>query len=137
MRGGALWSTLSDASDESDRSDAEQRLVAAIAEWRGRFNAGDYYGAHEVAEDAWHVYRGPLRDFLKGLVQLAVSLHHHFAGNRHGAEVKWESSRAYLGKYEPECLGVDVTRLLQEVGRFYATESPGAPGEGTIRPTVP
>jgi predicted metal-dependent hydrolase len=128
--------TPTDQTDPTDRSETTYLLEAA-AEWRRRFNAGDYYGAHEVAEDAWHAYRGPLRDFLKGLVQVAVSLHHHFARNRHGARVKWHSSRAYLVKYEPQCLGLQVTHLLEEVGRLYDAESPGEPKEGTIRPHLP
>lgn len=130
-------SVPSDSSDLSDRSDELAAIAESASEWRRRFNAGDYYGAHEVAEDAWHAYRGPLRDFLKGLVQLAVSLHHHFAGNRHGAEVKWESSRAYLVKYTPVCLGVEVERLLGEVDRLYKADAFGAPEEGTIRPQLP
>src|SRR5690349_811554 len=97
-------------------------LRETATEWSRRFNSGDYYGAHDVAEDAWHAYRGPQRDFLKGLVQLAVSLHHHFARNPHGASVKWTSSRKLLEAYSPECLGIDVTRLLDEVGRLYGTE---------------
>ena len=116
---------------------ADDDLKPYVSEWVRRFNAGDYYGAHEIAEDAWHAYRGPYRDFLKGLVQLAVSLHHHFAGNRHGAEVKWRSSRAYLVVYEPETLGVNITLLLRDVARLYETEAPGSPREGTIRPQLP
>ncbi len=130
-----MASVESDGSGGSPIGDAD--LEPFVAEWRRRFNAGEYYAAHEVAEDAWHAYRGPLRDFLKGLVQLAVSLHHHFAGNRHGAVVKWESARAYLAKYLPECLGVDVESLLEEVGRFYLVETPGQPKEGSIRPKLP
>jgi predicted metal-dependent hydrolase len=128
---------LSDAPDQSDKADEVAALTLAVAEWRCRFNAGDYFGAHEIAEDAWHLYRGPLRDFLKGLVQISVSLHHHFARNRHGASAKWGSSRAYLRKYEPTCLGLDVGHLLSEVCRFYEAESPGEPKEGTARPHLP
>lgn len=120
----------------SDRPAAlgEADLNSVAAEWRRRFNAGDYYGAHEVAEDAWHAYRGRQRDFLKGLVQLAVSLHHHFAANPHGASVKWASSRSYLSRFEPECLGLNLASLLKEVERFYDEQRPGEPKEGSLRP---
>jgi predicted metal-dependent hydrolase len=113
-----------------------EELRGATLEWKSRFSQGDYYGAHEVAEDAWHTYRGPFRDFLKGLVQVSVSLHHHFANNPHGAEVKWRSSRDYLRKYEPECLGIDVSLLLSEVASLYESDPFGNPGEGTDRPYV-
>jgi hypothetical protein len=52
---------------------------------RERFNAGDFFAAHELWEDLWRETRGPARTFIQGMVQVAVGLHHHSTGNVTGA----------------------------------------------------
>jgi predicted metal-dependent hydrolase len=49
------------------------------------FNAGKYYEAHEVWEDAWRLQEGPRRRFYQGLIQAAVGLYHLSRGNATGA----------------------------------------------------
>ena len=50
------------------------------------FNQGKFYDAHEVLEDVWRpLPKGPARQFLQGLIQFAVALHHHSKGNLAGA----------------------------------------------------
>ena len=50
-----------------------------------RFNHGDYFEAHEEWEKAWYGTEGEENRFLKGLIQIAVSLHHLESGNLKGA----------------------------------------------------
>jgi hypothetical protein len=44
---------------------------------RGRalFDAGSYFAAHEVWEEAWLIESGDTRVFLQGLIQIAAALH--------------------------------------------------------------
>ena len=51
------------------------------------FNAGSFFEAHEVLEEAWREASNPpsRRRHLRGLVQLAVAFHHQSRGNRAGA----------------------------------------------------
>ena len=102
-------------------------MDAPIEEWLERFNAGEYYAAHEAAELAWHASAGRERDFLKGLVHAAVSLHHHHALNPHGARVKRDSALRYLAPYEPDYGGIAVSTLRRELRRFYDQSQPGRP----------
>ena len=40
------------------------------------FNRGDYFGAHELWEEAWHGLLGDERIVVQGLIQIAAGLHH-------------------------------------------------------------
>ena len=42
----------------------------------GAFNAGDFYRAHELWEDAWKQLTGRDRLAIQGLIQIAAGLHH-------------------------------------------------------------
>ena len=50
------------------------------------FNKCEFFEAHDVWEEVWAEYRGPSRTFYKGLIQVAVALHHFGNGNIRGAK---------------------------------------------------
>lgn len=80
-----------------------------------RFNAQDYFEAHEVWEDLWHEYREPDRTFLQGLIQVAAGLYHLDAGNPKGAASQLAKGAAKLQPYAPIHQGVDLAALLGDV----------------------
>ena len=49
------------------------------------FNAGRYFDAHEVWEEAWLLASGDTKLFYQMLIQAAVALHHYERGNARGA----------------------------------------------------
>jgi predicted metal-dependent hydrolase len=63
--------------------DLDHRLFAESVE---HFNAGRYFEAHESWEDDWRhrAHRSEDWHFLKGLICLAVALHHHANANERG-----------------------------------------------------
>lgn len=79
------------------------------------FNRCDFFEAHEVWEDLWKEYSGPSRLFYKGLIHVAVCLHHFGNGNIRGARKLYHSSRGYLEPYAPFYEGLNVTKLLTEL----------------------
>jgi predicted metal-dependent hydrolase len=79
------------------------------------FNQCDFFEAHEVWEDLWKDIEGPTRDFYKGLIQVAVCLHHFGNGNIRGAKKLYHSSRGYLAPYGPKHAGLDVERFLGQL----------------------
>lgn len=79
------------------------------------FNRRAFFQAHEVWEDLWREEQGPSRQFYKGLIQLAVCLHHFSRGNLHGTRKLCLSGSAYLEPYRPVHLDVDLDRLLIEM----------------------
>lgn len=77
------------------------------------FNAGLYWEAHEVWEEAWIPDRhGPDRGLYKGLIQAAAGCLHYRRGNARGAVSKWRSGAAYLRPYLPRHRGLDLASLV-------------------------
>jgi predicted metal-dependent hydrolase len=79
------------------------------------FNKCDFFEAHEVWEDLWKDTEGPTRNFFKGLIHVAVCLHHFGNGNIRGAKKLYLSSRGYLQPYGPQFKGLDIEKLLSQL----------------------
>jgi hypothetical protein len=79
--------------------------------------SGAYFEAHEELEDEWRDAPAAERDFLQGLVHVAVAWHHAGRGNRPGCERQLEKAARRLDPYRPLHRGVDVTVLLEDVAR--------------------
>ena len=77
--------------------------------------AGRYFDAHEELEDDWRSAPSEERDFLQGLVHVAVAWLHAERENRPGCERQLEKAARRLGPYAPEHRGVDVARVLDDV----------------------
>jgi predicted metal-dependent hydrolase len=76
---------------------------------------GEYFEAHEELEDEWRDAPATERDFLQGLVHVAVAWHHAGRGNRPGCERQLEKAARRLGPYRPTHRGVDVDAVLEGV----------------------
>lgn len=76
------------------------------------FNRGDYFEAHEIWESVWISATGPLRDFLQGLIQVSVALHHLSRGNLHGARSLIDRAETHFAQLPSPFHGVDCRRLL-------------------------
>jgi predicted metal-dependent hydrolase len=90
---------------------------AAIAEFEVALAAGRFFEAHEILERYWVGYRGPDRDFYRGLIQAAVALHHAQSGNVTGATSVAARARANLAPYAPVHAGVDVAAMIERLTR--------------------
>ena len=78
---------------------------------------GAYFEAHEELEDEWRVAPDHERDFLQGLVHVAVAWLHAERGNRNGCERQLAKAERRLGGYLPSHRGVDIALVLDDVGR--------------------
>ena len=88
--------------------------------------AGAFFEAHEELEDEWREAVDPERDFLQGLVHVAVAWHHAERGNRPGCERQLEKARRRLSPYAPAHRGVDLAAVLAQVEAAAATVSAGS-----------
>jgi len=88
--------------------------------------AGDYFDAHEELEDEWRTAPQEERDFLQGLVHVAVAWLHAERANRPGCERQLEKAARRLGPYAPEHRGVDVARVLDDVTTARAIVADGS-----------
>lgn len=76
-----------------------------------------YFEAHEELEDEWREAPAEERDFLQGLVHVAVAWLHATRGNRNGCERQLAKAARRLEPYAPVHRGVDVATVLAEVER--------------------
>jgi hypothetical protein len=91
------------------------------------FNAGRFFDAHEVLEDAWREAprHSPLRRHLQGLVQVAVAFHHQSKGNHVGARSVLERAMRNLNGADGSFPDLDLDRLRAELApwRHYLDHS--------------
>jgi predicted metal-dependent hydrolase len=76
---------------------------------------GAYFEAHEELEDEWRDAPSEERDFLQGLVHVAVAWLHAERGNRNGCERQLAKAERRLAPYAPAHRGVDVGVVLEDV----------------------
>ena len=62
--------------------------------------------------------RGKYGDLYKGILQIGVGIYHAKRSNLKGAMRLVSSGMELLSPFAPECMGVDVTHLLQSAGLF-------------------
>jgi uncharacterized protein len=77
--------------------------------------AGRYFEAHEELETAWRAAEPDERDFLQGLVHVAVAWYQAGRGNTVGCARQLEKAMRRLGPYAPAHRGLDVAGLLAQV----------------------
>jgi predicted metal-dependent hydrolase len=88
--------------------------------------AGEFFAAHEELEDAWRAAEPPERDFLQGLVHVAVAWYQAGRGNRVGCERQLEKATRRLSPYAPEHRGVNLAALLRQLESAAATVAGGS-----------
>ena len=88
--------------------------------------AGAFFEAHEELEDEWRAAPEDERDFLQGLVHVAVAWLHAERGNRAGCERQLAKAARRLDRYAPEHRGVDVGAVLADVAKAGALVAAGS-----------
>jgi predicted metal-dependent hydrolase len=92
-------------------------LVSTLAQAIEEFNTHRFFECHETLESIWRAERRPLRQFYKGVIQVAAGFHHLRRNNWKGTVNKLESGTRYLEPFQPRYLGVDVQQLIEEARR--------------------
>jgi uncharacterized protein len=87
---------------------------------------GEFFAAHEELEDAWRAAEAAERDFLQGLVHVAVAWYQAGRGNRVGCERQLEKARRRLAPYAPAHRGVDLEALLRQLDAAAETVEKGS-----------
>lgn len=91
-------------------------MIAGIEQ----FNAREFYECHETLEDIWLAEPGTIRTLYQGILQVGVAFYHLGRGNFRGATSLLETGIAYLQPFAPECMGVNVRKLVDEAIHCYA-----------------
>ena len=76
------------------------------------FNEHEFFEAHEVWEDAWHMAYGTKYEFYQGMIQCAVALEHYSRSNPRGVVSLYDTYRKHFRTVPPIFMGLDVKGFL-------------------------
>jgi predicted metal-dependent hydrolase len=80
------------------------------------FARQEFFEAHEVWEDQWHLEDGEAKKFLQGLIQVAAGFHKiHVERNPRGLHKSLVKATSNLNPFLPSRYGVDVESLMKEI----------------------
>jgi len=98
---------------EPDR-EAPEGLPELVLKGIEEFNKGEFYECHEHLEEAWMQEPQRVRFLYQGILQVGVGFYHLGRGNWRGATGLLCNGAIRLKEFEPEALGIDVSRLVRE-----------------------
>lgn len=84
------------------------------------FNAGAFFEAHDVWEDAWRQSEGDVRLFLQGLIQIAAGFVKLQRGEPRGMLLLLDEGAAKLRRVASSDWGAEIGVLLEEVAAWRA-----------------
>jgi hypothetical protein len=85
------------------------------------FNAHEFFEAHEVWEDIWHMAFGTKFEYYQGMIQCAVALEHYRRSNPRGVMSLFESYNRHFKDVPKIFMGLNVEQFLS---RMKQTLSP-------------
>ena len=85
------------------------------------FNEHEFFDAHEVWEDIWHMAFGTKFEFYQGMIQCAVALEHYRRSNPRGVVSLFESYNRHFKGVPKIFMGLNVEEFL---GQMKQTLSP-------------
>lgn len=97
--------------------DEDPRLAEGIR----LFQEGRFFASHEVLEDLWRERCGPEKEFLQGLIQVAVAHLHAERENGHGARALAASARRHLEPFGLGYFGIDLVSIRHGLDRLEAS----------------
>ena len=119
----------------TEQSDHDQDEARLFHEGISLFNAGEWFEAHEVWEDIWHMAYGIKHDFYQGMIQCAVALEHYRRSNPRGVVSLYKSYQKKFAGVPDPFMGLEVKAFLKrmhEVLEPVITASP-LPEKGQIK----
>jgi predicted metal-dependent hydrolase len=107
---------------------ADPKLLSDAADL---FNRKHYFECHELLEDEWRHAVGEEKQFLQGLILIAVGMYHAAAENYRGAVNVLEKGLAKLEPFRPERDSLDLEELAAASRRALEIVKRGREGQAT------
>ena len=99
---------------------------AAFKRGLEQIRAGRYFEAHEELEEAWRAAPQEERDFLQGLVHVAVAWYQAGRGRPVATGSQLEKAARRLAPFAPAHFGIDVDDVLVQVETARARVEAGS-----------
>src|ERR1700680_382948 len=107
----------------------------SLAEGLRRYEAGEFFAAHEAWESLWLESQEPEKTFLQGLIQVTAAFHNLQRNNSLGTTRLLQGSLRRLEPY-PACFGgISVILLCNDIRELQALNS-DEPALGLAQPRM-
>jgi uncharacterized protein len=80
-----------------------------------QFNRREFFECHETLEEFWQSYTESDREFIQGLIQVAVAYHHLLRDNAIGSIKLFRRALPRLQPYSPQHMGVQTAALIESI----------------------
>jgi uncharacterized protein len=87
----------------------------ALPEGLRRYDAGEFFTAHEAWETVWLEAHEPDKTFLQGLIQVTAAFHHLQCNNPLGAARLLHAALRRLERYPANFGGISVTVVCNDI----------------------
>src|SRR3954451_16812717 len=81
------------------------------------FNEHEFFDAHEVWEDIWHMAYGLKHSYYQGMIQCSVALEHYRRSNPRGVISLYKSYQTKFVGVPPVFMGLNVPEFLAAMKR--------------------
>ncbi len=98
--------------------DCADTLPPLLLQGIEKFNRGEFFEQHETLETAWRKEARPIRDLYQGILQVGVACYQIERRHLPGALKLFERGLRRLRPFAPECMGIDVARLIADAQRL-------------------
>jgi predicted metal-dependent hydrolase len=79
------------------------------------FNSHEFFEAHEVWEDIWHMAYGIKHEYYQGIIQCSVALEHYRRSNPRGVVSLFKSYNQHFVHVPSTFMGLDVKSFLEKM----------------------
>jgi predicted metal-dependent hydrolase len=86
-----------------------------LAEGLRRYEAGEFFAAHEAWENVWLQSQEPDKTFLQGLIQVTAAFHHLQRNNPRGTALLLQAALQRLVRYPDPYGGISVALLCDDI----------------------
>jgi uncharacterized protein len=87
----------------------------SLAEGLRRYDAGEFFAAHEALESRWLESKEPEKTFLQGLIQVTAAFHHFQRNNPLGTTWLLHAALRRLESYPVFFGGISVILLYDDI----------------------
>ena len=77
-------------------------------------NQAEFFGCHEVIEDAWNAEKEAIRVMYQGILQIGVACYHIQKKNWRGAVKVLARGIPKVSRFAPTCMGLDLSKLIAQ-----------------------
>jgi predicted metal-dependent hydrolase len=107
-----------------------------LAEGLRRYDAGEFFAAHEFWEIVWLAAPEPDKKFLQALIQVTAAFHHVQRKNYIGAERLLSAALRKLEPYPPSYASLSVAPLCDDICGTLQTLRSGEPPPKLVAPRI-